>query len=85
MNLTNGATSKTVLDRFMRLDITASKKVIRVSVNFFHNNFSIFYFFDFVFQTQCMYIWIDGSGEGIRAKTKTVNFAPKLPSGKLNF
>merc|ERR1712141_314162 len=56
MNLTNGATSKTVLDRFMRLDITASKK------------------------TQCMYIWIDGSGEGIRAKTKTVNFAPKLPS-----
>ena len=27
MNLTNGATSKTVLDRFMRLDIGASKKV----------------------------------------------------------
>merc|ERR1711884_721472 len=56
MNLTNGATSKTVLDRFMRLYIGASKK------------------------TQCMYIWIDGSGEGIRAKTKTVDFAPKLPS-----
>ena len=83
MNLTNGATSKTVLDRFMRLDITASKKVILV--NFVHNNFSLFRFFSFAFQTQCMYIWIDGSGEGIRAKTKTVNFAPKLPSGELNF
>ena len=30
MNLTNGATNKTVLDRFMRLDITASKKVNKV-------------------------------------------------------
>ena len=31
-------------------------------------------------RVQCMYIWIDGSGEHIRAKTKTVNFVPKHPS-----
>jgi len=27
--------------------------------------------------TQCMYVWIDGSGEYTRAKTKTVSFVPK--------
>lgn len=33
-------------------------------------------------KVQCMYVWIDGTNEGIRAKTKTVNFVPKHPSGK---
>ena len=34
-------------------------------------------------QVQCMYVWIDGSGENLRAKSRTVNFVPKAPNGKL--
>jgi len=30
-------------------------------------------------QVQCTYVWIDGSGEFLRNKTKTVNFVPKTP------
>ncbi len=35
-----------------------------------------------LFQVQCMYVWIDGSGEGLRGKTKTVETEPMKPDGK---
>ena len=30
---------------------------------------------------QVMYVWIDGSGEHLRCKTKTVDFIPKAAEG----
>ena len=54
MNLTNGATNKTVLDRFMRLDIGHSEKVhFPTNFIFMHN---LVYFWTFL---DSMYVHLD--------------------------
>ena len=31
---------------------------------------------------QVMYVWVDGSGENVRCKTKTMDEVPQVPDGK---
>jgi len=34
-------------------------------------------------RVQVMYVWIDGTGEYVRAKTKTMESEPMKPEGKI--
>ena len=55
MNLYHGATNKTVLDRFMALDITASKKVTFLIFITISIGISLYYFF----HLDSMYVHLD--------------------------
>jgi hypothetical protein len=62
-------TNKTVLRRFMELP---QGKLIN-------------YLFQLIItgkMSQAMYVWIDGTGENVRAKTKTCDFPVNKPEGE---